>query len=64
MLVLSRKRNEVIRIGEDVEVMVVEIRGDKVRLGIKAPDGVRVDRKEIWAARKRVQEQEQAQAGA
>ncbi|MCG3771694.1 MAG: Carbon storage regulator [Nitrosomonadaceae bacterium] len=47
MLVLSREVNEEILIGENISIMVVEIRGDKVRLGIKAPQEVSVDRKEI-----------------
>lgn len=47
MLVLSREVNEEILIGENISIMVVEIRGDKVRLGIKAPREVSVDRKEI-----------------
>ena len=48
MLVLTRKKEEVIRIGSDIEVMVVEVRGDKVRLGVKAPRDIPVDRHEIW----------------
>ncbi len=47
MLVLSRQRDESIMIG-DIEVMVVEIRGDKVRLGIKAPLDVAVHRREVF----------------
>lgn len=50
MLVLSRKRNEVIRINDDICVTVVEIRGDKVRLGIEAPSHVSVHRQEVYAA--------------
>lgn len=52
MLVLSRKTNESIVIGENVTVTVVEIRGDKVRLGIDAPEAVSVDRQEIRARKK------------
>ncbi|MFM7051020.1 MAG: carbon storage regulator, partial [Planctomycetota bacterium] len=37
MLVLSRQRDETIMIGDDVELTIVDIRGDKVRIGIKAP---------------------------
>lgn len=48
MLVLSRKKSESIMIADNIEVMVVEIRGDKVRIGINAPKDVRVHRKEIW----------------
>lgn len=47
MLVLTRKLDEVICIGDGVEVMVVEIRGDKVRLGIKADASVPIHRKEV-----------------
>lgn len=47
MLVLSRKTDESIRIGRDVEIMVVEIRGDKVRLGVNAPSHVPVHRSEV-----------------
>ena len=47
MLVLSRKRGESISIGDGIEVEVVDIRGDKVRLGITAPKDVSVHRKEI-----------------
>lgn len=50
MLVVSRKRSEVIHIGEDVEVMIVEIRGDKVRLGITAPRELAVHRREVFDA--------------
>ena len=50
MLVLSRKRNETIRIGSDVSVVVVDILGDKVRLGIQAPQHVPVHRQEVYAA--------------
>lgn len=49
MLVLSRKKNEVIRINDDVSVVVVEIRGDKVRLGIQAPKTVAIHRAEVYA---------------
>jgi carbon storage regulator len=50
MLVLSRHRDEKINIGDDVEIIVVEIRGDKVRLGINAPSTVPVHRHEVYAA--------------
>jgi carbon storage regulator len=55
MLVLSRKRDEVICIGDDIELMVIEIRGDKVRLGINAPREVAVHRKEVLEAIQREQ---------
>ena len=53
MLVLSRKRDEKIVIGENIVVMIVDIRGDKVRLGIDAPKEVPVHREEVFRAIKR-----------
>jgi carbon storage regulator len=50
MLVLSRQRNESIMIGDDVEVIIVDVRGDKVRLGITAPKTISVHRKEVYEA--------------
>jgi carbon storage regulator len=50
MLVLSRQRNESIMIGDDVEVVIVDVRGDKVRLGITAPKTISVHRKEVYEA--------------
>lgn len=50
MLVLSRKKNESIRIANDIVITIVEIRGDKVRLGIEAPKDVPVHRQEIYDA--------------
>ena len=50
MLVLSRRRDESIMIGDDVEIIIVDIRGDKVRLGITAPKSVPVHRREIYDA--------------
>jgi len=50
MLVLTRRINESIVINDDVSVLVVEIRGDRVRLGIEAPKDVVVHRKEIYDA--------------
>lgn len=47
MLVLARKTNETITIGDNIQLTVLEICGDKVRLGITAPNSVKVDRKEI-----------------
>ena len=53
MLVLSRQRDETIMIGDEIEITVVDIRGDKVRLGINAPQSVPVHRKEVYEAIKR-----------
>ena len=53
MLVLSRQVDETIMIGDDIEVTVVDIRGDKVRLGITAPKEIAVHRKEVYEAIKR-----------
>ena len=53
MLVLSRQRDETIMIGDDVEITIVDIRGEKVRLGINAPAHVPVHRKEVYDAIKR-----------
>jgi len=53
MLVLSRQRDQTIMIGDDIEITVVDIRGDKVRLGINAPNEVPVHRKEVYEAIKR-----------
>ncbi len=50
MLVLSRKKNESIIINDDIILTVVEIRGDKVRLGIEAPKEVTVHRQEVYEA--------------
>jgi len=50
MLVLSRKKNENIVIGDDVKVYIVDIRGDTVRLGIVAPDDVSIHRNEVYEA--------------
>ena len=53
MLVLSRKKNESIVINDDITVVVVEIRGDKVRLGVEAPKEIPVHRREVYEAIKR-----------
>jgi carbon storage regulator len=50
MLVLSRQRDESIIIGDNVQITVVDIRGDKVRLGIDAPPDITVHRKEVFDA--------------
>lgn len=48
MLVLSRHVNESIQIGTDIEIMVIDVRGDVVRLGITAPQSTQIWRKELW----------------
>lgn len=50
MLVLSRTKDESIMIGDDVEITIIDVRGDKVRLGINAPRNISVHRKEIYIA--------------
>lgn len=50
MLVLSRRKDETIMIGDDIEITVVDIKGDTVRIGIQAPRSVSVHRKEIYEA--------------
>ena len=53
MLVLSRKKNESIVINNDITIVVVEIRGDKVRLGVEAPKEIPVHRREVYEAIRR-----------
>jgi carbon storage regulator len=60
MLVLSRKKNESIVINNDITIVVVEIRGDKVRLGVEAPREVPVHRREVYDAIQRNQEESDA----
>ena len=50
MLVLSRKKNESIVINDDITIIIVEIRGDRVRLGVEAPKEVPVHRREVFDA--------------
>lgn len=57
MLVLSRQRDESIIIGDDIEITIVDVRGDKVRLGINAPREISVHRKEIYDAIQREKNQ-------
>jgi carbon storage regulator len=57
MLVLSRQRDESIIIGDNIVVTVVDVRGDKVRLGIEAPREVSVHRREVYEAIQRENQQ-------
>jgi carbon storage regulator len=50
MLILSRKLNEKVVIGEDITVSIIEIRGDQIRLGIDAPKKIKVFRQEVFDA--------------
>ena len=63
MLVLSRQKDESIIIGDDVEITIVDVRGDKVRLGINAPKSISVHRKEVYEAIQR-EKAEKARSGA
>jgi len=62
MLVLSRQKDESIMIGDEVEITIVDVRGDKVRLGITAPKKIPVHRREVYdAIQREKQEKEQAE---
>jgi carbon storage regulator len=63
MLVLSRKKNESIVINDDITIVVVEIRGDKVRLGVEAPKEVPVHRREVYDAIKRSEAENSPDSG-
>jgi len=62
MLVLSRQKDESIVIGDNIEITIVDVRGDKVRLGINAPREISVHRKEIYEAIQREKAEERAAA--
>ena len=59
MLVLTRRLNQSIKIGDDIEITVIEVRGDQVRLGVSAPRDVAVHRKEVYL---QIQQENQAAA--
>ena len=61
MLVLSRQKDESIMIGDDVEITIVDVRGDKVRLGITAPKEIPVHRMEVYEAIQREKKEKEAQ---
>jgi carbon storage regulator len=61
MLVLSRQKDESIVIGDDVEITIVDVRGDKVRLGITAPREIPVHRREVYDAIQREKAEKEAQ---
>ncbi|MHC4440971.1 MAG: carbon storage regulator [Planctomycetota bacterium] len=48
MLVLARMKNEKIRIGDNIEIMVLDVQNNRVKLGIKAPKSIPIDRQEIY----------------
>lgn len=62
MLVLSRQRDESIFIGDNIKITVVDIRGDKVRLGIEAPTEIPVHRQEVYEAIQRENQQRNGMA--
>ena len=64
MLVLTRRTNQSIMIGQDVTVTVLEIRGDQVRLGIRAPREVTVHREEVFAEIRRENQRAASTSGA
>ncbi len=61
MLVLSRQKDESIMVGDEVEITIVDVRGDKVRLGITAPRSIAVHRKEVYNAIQREKEEKKEQ---
>lgn len=62
MLVLSRRRDESIMIGKDITVTIVDVRGDKVRVGIDAPQSISVHREEVFHAIQNEQSKEETSA--
>ena len=64
MLVLTRKSNQSIMIGDEIEISVLSVMGDKVRIGIQAPRSIPVYRREVYIAIQREREDELAETGA
>ena len=64
MLVLSRHRDETIMIGDDIVITIVDIRGDKVRLGIQAPTHVPVHRQEVYDSLKKAADEAEIESPA
>lgn len=60
MLVLARRSNQSIIIGDDIEIVIVDIKGDQVKIGVKAPKNVSVHRAEVY---KEIQEENKKAAG-
>jgi carbon storage regulator len=61
MLVLSRQKDESIMVGDEVEITIVDVRGDKVRLGITAPKSIPVHRREVYEAIQREKNEKKAE---
>jgi carbon storage regulator len=59
MLVMTRRKNESIVIGDDIEIIVIEVRDDKVRLGVLVPPNLPVHRKEVYDALMRISQDSQ-----
>ncbi len=62
MLVLTRKQNESIQIGEEVEITILSIQGDQVKIGIQAPKHIDIHRKEVYRAIQKANQQAASQA--
>jgi carbon storage regulator len=61
MLVLTRRTGEVVTIGDDIEVVVIDIKGKQIRLGIKAPEELKVHRKEVYERLKELEHNQQVE---
>ncbi|XZE18776.1 carbon storage regulator CsrA [Pirellulaceae bacterium SH449] len=62
MLILSRKADEMIRIGDEITIRVVDIRGDKVRLGFEAPKDLQIHRDEVYQALQQLRKEQEGGA--